>query len=173
MWLLKYLSTSAPSKGRFKTTPPSPNVIKSLIQVPQQGQVTHTKNKKTIVVDKNGILTCEIQPHMKPWVDIIRENVICQGDDEELFYSNSSSPSQNVSSTSNVVSRVLLIPNGKLIHNSIFNGPYVRRMIPEPGDGERDNVGNQAVQNPRVQNVGNPNGLMGVQGNGNQNQIGN
>nr|GFD05453.1 hypothetical protein [Tanacetum cinerariifolium] len=29
------------------------------------------------------------------------------------------------------------------------------------------------AQNPRVQNVGNPNGLMGVQGNGNQNQIGN
>nr|GEV41960.1 integrase, catalytic region, zinc finger, CCHC-type, peptidase aspartic, catalytic [Tanacetum cinerariifolium] len=25
-------------------------------------------------------------------------------------------------------------PNGKLIHNSILNGPYVRRMIPEPGD---------------------------------------
>nr|GEZ85946.1 hypothetical protein [Tanacetum cinerariifolium] len=30
------------------------------------------------------------------------------------------------------------IPNGKLIHNSILNGPYVRRMIPEPGDAERD-----------------------------------
>nr|GEW17977.1 hypothetical protein [Tanacetum cinerariifolium] len=30
-----------------------------------------------------------------------------------------------------------------------------------------------AVQNPRVQNVRNPNGLIGVQGNGNQNQIGN
>nr|GEV64527.1 copia protein [Tanacetum cinerariifolium] len=29
-------------------------------------------------------------------------------------------------------------PNGKLIHNSIFNCPYVRRMIAEPGDGERD-----------------------------------
>nr|GFD27376.1 hypothetical protein [Tanacetum cinerariifolium] len=28
-----------------------------------------------------------------------------------------------------------------------------------------------AVQNPRVQNVGNQNGLIGVQGNGNQNQI--
>ncbi|GKC11548.1 hypothetical protein Tco_1008330, partial [Tanacetum coccineum] len=28
---------SAPSKGRYKTTPPSPNVIKSLIQVPRQG----------------------------------------------------------------------------------------------------------------------------------------
>nr|GEU50653.1 retrovirus-related Pol polyprotein from transposon TNT 1-94 [Tanacetum cinerariifolium] len=25
-------------------------------------------------------------------------------------------------------------PNGKLIHNSIINGPYVRRIIPEPGD---------------------------------------
>ncbi|GJY00861.1 hypothetical protein Tco_0359013 [Tanacetum coccineum] len=25
-------------------------------------------------------------------------------------------------------------PNGKLIHNSILNVPYVRRMIPEPGD---------------------------------------
>nr|GEW64060.1 reverse transcriptase domain-containing protein [Tanacetum cinerariifolium] len=29
-------------------------------------------------------------------------------------------------------------PNGKLIHNSFLNGPYVRRMIAEPGDGERD-----------------------------------
>nr|GEX04582.1 copia protein [Tanacetum cinerariifolium] len=29
-------------------------------------------------------------------------------------------------------------PNGKLIHNSIINGPYVRRMIPEPGDTKRD-----------------------------------
>ncbi|GJW15767.1 hypothetical protein Tco_0019900 [Tanacetum coccineum] len=79
MWLLDYLSISAPSKGRYKTTPPSPNVIKSLIQVPRQGQVTRTKNKKPVVVDKNEILTREIQPHMKPWVDIIRENVICLG----------------------------------------------------------------------------------------------
>nr|GEV61009.1 hypothetical protein [Tanacetum cinerariifolium] len=29
-------------------------------------------------------------------------------------------------------------PNGKLIHNSILNGSYVRRMIVEPGDGKRD-----------------------------------
>nr|GEZ20740.1 integrase, catalytic region, zinc finger, CCHC-type, peptidase aspartic, catalytic [Tanacetum cinerariifolium] len=28
-------------------------------------------------------------------------------------------------------------PNGKLIHNSILNGPYVRKMIPEPGDANR------------------------------------
>nr|GEY32808.1 hypothetical protein [Tanacetum cinerariifolium] len=30
------------------------------------------------------------------------------------------------------------IPNGKLIHKSIINGPYVRRMIPEPGDPNRE-----------------------------------
>nr|GEX47766.1 ribonuclease H-like domain-containing protein [Tanacetum cinerariifolium] len=29
-------------------------------------------------------------------------------------------------------------PNGKLIHKSIINGPYVRRMIPEPGDINRE-----------------------------------
>ncbi|GJW67286.1 hypothetical protein Tco_0121710 [Tanacetum coccineum] len=28
-------------------------------------------------------------------------------------------------------------PNGKLIYNSIMNDPYVRRMIPEPGDPAR------------------------------------
>nr|GEW11263.1 hypothetical protein [Tanacetum cinerariifolium] len=28
--------------------------------------------------------------------------------------------------------------NGKLIHNYIINGPYVRRMIPEPGDPNRE-----------------------------------
>nr|GEV68790.1 hypothetical protein [Tanacetum cinerariifolium] len=33
----------------------------------------------------------------------------------------------------NVISGMLR-PNGKLIHNSIINGPYVRRMIPKPGD---------------------------------------
>nr|GFA26838.1 hypothetical protein [Tanacetum cinerariifolium] len=122
-------------------------------------------------------------------------------------------------------------PNGKLIHNSILNGPYGRRMIPEPGDANRevivsetfhlqtddelsdkelkqieandqaiqtillglpediyaanarnpagynDVIGNHviqnAIQNLRVQNVGNQNGLIVVQVNGNQNQIGN
>nr|GEU59021.1 hypothetical protein [Tanacetum cinerariifolium] len=29
-------------------------------------------------------------------------------------------------------------PNGKLIHNSILNEPYVRKMIPEPGDANRE-----------------------------------
>nr|GEU32836.1 integrase, catalytic region, zinc finger, CCHC-type, peptidase aspartic, catalytic [Tanacetum cinerariifolium] len=29
-------------------------------------------------------------------------------------------------------------PNGKLIHKSILNGPYVKRMIPGPGDANRE-----------------------------------
>ncbi|GJX07026.1 hypothetical protein Tco_0194958 [Tanacetum coccineum] len=79
MWSLDHLSVSVPSKGLYKTKPPSPRVIKSLIQIPRQGQETHTKNKKTMVVGENEILTREIQTHMKPWVEIIRENVICLG----------------------------------------------------------------------------------------------
>nr|GEY14185.1 Gag-Pol polyprotein [Tanacetum cinerariifolium] len=29
-------------------------------------------------------------------------------------------------------------PNGKLIYNAIINGPYIRRMIPKPGDTNRE-----------------------------------
>nr|GEX24090.1 hypothetical protein [Tanacetum cinerariifolium] len=36
-------------------------------------------------------------------------------------------------------------PNGKLIHNSILNGPYVRRMIAEPGEAERDVNVNETI----------------------------
>nr|GFB82334.1 hypothetical protein [Tanacetum cinerariifolium] len=41
------------------------------------------------------------------------------------------------------------------------------------GHNEVQNVGNQVAQNPRIQNIGNQNGLIGVQGNGIPNQIGN
>nr|GEZ95935.1 hypothetical protein [Tanacetum cinerariifolium] len=37
-------------------------------------------------------------------------------------------------------------PNGKLIHNSIINGPYVRRMIPEPGDTNREVLVNETFR---------------------------
>ncbi|GJY24363.1 pentatricopeptide repeat-containing protein [Tanacetum coccineum] len=50
MWSLDHLSVSVPSRGLYKTKPPSPRVIKTLIQVPRQGQETRTKNKKTIVI---------------------------------------------------------------------------------------------------------------------------
>nr|GFD08485.1 hypothetical protein [Tanacetum cinerariifolium] len=41
------------------------------------------------------------------------------------------------------------------------------------GYNDVQNVGNQVAQNLRIQNIGNQNGLIGVQGNGIQNQIGN
>nr|GEW95178.1 reverse transcriptase domain-containing protein [Tanacetum cinerariifolium] len=52
------------------------------------------------------------------------------------------------------------------------------RQIAQPGmnmgqDRQMQMVIQNAVQNPKVQNVVNPNGLIGVQGNRNQNQIGN
>nr|GFC25650.1 hypothetical protein [Tanacetum cinerariifolium] len=51
------------------------------------------------------------------------------------------------------------------------------KQIAQPGNlnGYNDvqNVRNQVAQNPRIQNVGNQNGLIGVQGNEIQNQIGN
>nr|GFD41723.1 hypothetical protein [Tanacetum cinerariifolium] len=53
---------------------------------------------------------------------------------------------------------------------------YAGQNVGNPA-GYSDVIVNQviqnAVQNPRVQNVGNQNGLIGVQGNENQNQIGN
>ncbi|GKE79106.1 hypothetical protein Tco_1545226 [Tanacetum coccineum] len=79
MWSLDHLSVSAPSRGLYKTKPPSPRVIKSLIQIPRQGQESRTKNKKTTIVGENEILTREIQTHMKPWVNIFCENAICLG----------------------------------------------------------------------------------------------
>nr|GFC82480.1 hypothetical protein [Tanacetum cinerariifolium] len=49
------------------------------------------------------------------------------------------------------------------------------RQIAQPGNlngyNAVQNFKNQVAQNPRVQNVGHQNGLIGVQGNGNQNQI--
>nr|GFA90904.1 hypothetical protein [Tanacetum cinerariifolium] len=45
-------------------------------------------------------------------------------------------------------------PNGKLIHNSIPNGPYVRRMTPEPGDAERDEIWLRVQQMMKGSDIG-------------------
>nr|GFD55155.1 hypothetical protein [Tanacetum cinerariifolium] len=51
---------------------------------------------------------------------------------------------------------------------------YARQNAGKPnGYNAVQNVRNQVAPNLRVQNVRNQNGLIGVQGNGNQNQIGN
>nr|GEX20550.1 hypothetical protein [Tanacetum cinerariifolium] len=78
-WSLDYLEISSTTKGHYQTTSPSPSVNKTLIQTPHQGLVTSVRNKKTINVDDNEILNCEIQHHISSWVEIIRENVFYLG----------------------------------------------------------------------------------------------
>nr|GFC64114.1 hypothetical protein [Tanacetum cinerariifolium] len=63
-------------------------------------------------------------------------------------------------------------------NNQRISSNLKNRQIAQPGmnmgqDRQIQMAIQNAVQNPRVQNVGNHNGLIGVQGNGNQNQIGN
>ncbi|GJR46622.1 hypothetical protein Tco_1314725 [Tanacetum coccineum] len=45
-------------------------------------------------------------------------------------------------------------PNGKLIYNSIMNGPYVRRMIPEPGDADREEIWLRVQQMMKGSDIG-------------------
>nr|GEW82710.1 hypothetical protein [Tanacetum cinerariifolium] len=63
-------------------------------------------------------------------------------------------------------------------NNQMISSNPKNRQIAQPGmnmgqDRQMQMIIQNAVQNPRVQNVRNQNGLIGVQGNGNQNQIGN
>ncbi|GJT03478.1 retrovirus-related pol polyprotein from transposon TNT 1-94 [Tanacetum coccineum] len=116
MYSLDHLSISVSSKGRYKTKPPSPNVVKSLIQVPRQGQETRTKNKKTIITqtdrgkkrprESNASSSSTTQNH--PSSSLPLDTMVDENDDES-FHSNSSS-SQNVSSSSNVVPGVYQNP---------------------------------------------------------------
>ncbi|GJY93459.1 hypothetical protein Tco_0509241 [Tanacetum coccineum] len=154
MWSLNHLLVSVPSRGLYKTKPPSPRVIKSLIQVPRQGQETRTKNKKTVVVGDIRIISSAmlfkhvvsvspelafdhylshdramhpLAPHYErktradrgkkrpresnassssttqnhPSSSLPLDHMIDENDDKS-FHSNSSSPSQQVSSSSNV-----------------------------------------------------------------------
>ncbi|GJV61224.1 reverse transcriptase domain-containing protein [Tanacetum coccineum] len=49
--------------------------------------------------------------------------------------------------SSHLICYAKIRPNGKLIYNSIVNGLYVRRMIPEPGDADREvEADDQAIQ---------------------------
>nr|GEX91575.1 retrovirus-related Pol polyprotein from transposon TNT 1-94 [Tanacetum cinerariifolium] len=66
-------------------------------------------------------------------------------------------------------------------NNQRISSNLRNRQIAQPGNltgyNDDQNIGNRviqnAVQNPRVQNIGNQNGLIGVPGNGNQNGNGN
>nr|GEW09711.1 hypothetical protein [Tanacetum cinerariifolium] len=68
--------------------------------------------------------------------------IMCDASDFAIASSESHLPMLNKENYVPWSSRLLRYaksrPNGKLIHNSILNGPYVRKMIPEPGDANRD-----------------------------------
>nr|GEW64090.1 hypothetical protein [Tanacetum cinerariifolium] len=71
-------------------------------------------------------------------------HTICRsgGDEMSEFGSKNRPPMLNKENNVPWSSRLLRYaksrPNGKLIYNSIINGPYVRRTIPEPGDSNRE-----------------------------------
>nr|GFC05430.1 putative reverse transcriptase domain-containing protein [Tanacetum cinerariifolium] len=69
----------------------------------------------------------------------------------------------------------LVVPNDATLREALLTEAYSSPFSVHPGNlngyNEVQNVGNQVALNPRVHNVGNQNGLIGVQGNGIQNQI--
>ncbi|GJY32870.1 hypothetical protein Tco_0417339 [Tanacetum coccineum] len=68
-----------PSSGLYQTTPPTPDEIKLYVQVEREDPLTRIRHDQVIDVEENQILTREIIPIMKTWVDIICENVFCLG----------------------------------------------------------------------------------------------
>ncbi|GJR63130.1 hypothetical protein Tco_1505292 [Tanacetum coccineum] len=78
-WSLDDLEISSPSNGIYRTTPPFPNDIKSLVQIIRTKPITRIRHNKIIDVKENEILNREIKSHMKSWAEIIRENVFFLG----------------------------------------------------------------------------------------------
>ncbi|GJY39636.1 hypothetical protein Tco_0426000 [Tanacetum coccineum] len=78
-WSLDHLASSVPTGGPYQTNPPSPDEIKLYVQVEREDGVTRIHHDRVIDVKENQILTREITPIMKTWVDIIRENIFCLG----------------------------------------------------------------------------------------------
>ncbi|GKA08917.1 retrovirus-related pol polyprotein from transposon TNT 1-94 [Tanacetum coccineum] len=76
---LNNLESSVPTSGPYQTNPPSPNEIKLYVQVEREDFVTRIRHDQVIDVEENQILTREITPIMKTWVDIIRKNVFFLG----------------------------------------------------------------------------------------------
>nr|GEY54413.1 pentatricopeptide repeat-containing protein [Tanacetum cinerariifolium] len=71
---LNHLESSVPTGDPYQTNPPSPDEIKLYIQVEREDVVTRIRHDHIINFEENQILTREITPIMKTWVDIIREN---------------------------------------------------------------------------------------------------
>nr|GEY07226.1 ribonuclease H-like domain-containing protein [Tanacetum cinerariifolium] len=78
------------------------------------------------VVGRKSSIKLSDDPNMFEWDDIS----IFKDSNKDVFGAEAD--------LNNLESTFQSRPNGKLIHNSILNGPYVRKMIPEPGDANRD-----------------------------------
>ncbi|GJV73382.1 retrovirus-related pol polyprotein from transposon TNT 1-94 [Tanacetum coccineum] len=76
---LDELAYGVPSDGPYQTNPPSIEDIISSIRIDREGQVRRIRHEEEIDVLEYQVLTCEIEPTLKPWEEIIRENVFCLG----------------------------------------------------------------------------------------------
>ncbi|GJS72791.1 hypothetical protein Tco_0705632 [Tanacetum coccineum] len=76
-WSLDKLTLGVPSEGCYQTDPPYPDQIKSYIQLEREEPLTRVYQGRTVYVEENQIITREVQPNMKTWVEIIRENAFC------------------------------------------------------------------------------------------------
>nr|GEW83826.1 uncharacterized mitochondrial protein AtMg00810-like [Tanacetum cinerariifolium] len=86
-WSLDNLEFSVPSRRIYQTAPPTPGDIKLYVQVDREEPLTRTRHGQNIDVEENQILTQEVQPIMKTWVDIICENIFCLGGNRDHILS--------------------------------------------------------------------------------------
>ncbi|GKE97235.1 hypothetical protein Tco_1582090, partial [Tanacetum coccineum] len=69
----------APLKGPYQTNLPSLDDIILYVREDREGEVTCIHHQEEIDVLEYQVLTCEIEPTLKPLEEIIRENVFCLG----------------------------------------------------------------------------------------------
>nr|GFA26125.1 pentatricopeptide repeat-containing protein [Tanacetum cinerariifolium]GFA28934.1 pentatricopeptide repeat-containing protein [Tanacetum cinerariifolium] len=78
-WSLDELVYDAPSEGPYQTNLHSLDDIILFIREDQEGQVTRICHQEEVEVQDYQILTREIVSTLKPWEEIIWENVFCLG----------------------------------------------------------------------------------------------
>ncbi|GJQ98626.1 hypothetical protein Tco_0009765 [Tanacetum coccineum] len=76
-WSLDELAYGVPTDGPYQTNPPSPDDIISSIRIDREGQVRRIRHEEEIDVLEYQIRTREIVPTLKPFEEIIRENIFC------------------------------------------------------------------------------------------------
>ncbi|GJV86069.1 hypothetical protein Tco_1525967 [Tanacetum coccineum] len=83
-WSRDALSREQYMSNPYHTKLPSPEDIRMFIQTERTGH-NHVLKGELVYLDDNQILSKEVQPHMKNWVEIIRENVLFLVDRVMLF----------------------------------------------------------------------------------------